>query len=477
MTSFLGESGTEWFVDERHPIGDPSGMGLVFQGSQVESGLQVAIKQVRLRFGNTGERRRRDREVEIGRALLNAAGAEADKDHLLLPLDHAYLGDDLYVVMPLAQGSLAAALTGRLSEAAKVDVLRNVAYGLIQLAKLGILHRDLKPANVLLVDGVWKLADFGISRNLEESTGTYTFFGGGTIPYMAPELWMGQPATARSDLYALGVMAYEILMGYRPFNGPGENEYREQHLHASPPPLGALHPAVARLVQRLLRKDPVERPQDARAVLEALDDYVKVLAPDQEDLLKALQIREQQSAKAEAHRSEADVIEETRLGLGKQGIGDLDEILQSVAEHAKVALPEVKYSASFTSENQRKPNFFLPEWRGCFDLGFVTIWFRAWPAYIEAGIPPIFGDVLYALPRRPGGSQPGAVVIANVLYEKHEGRHRWFLVKFRSPPTGYSRLDKFLDGYARRTFKHERLAIDSAMSVLSEVIKNCEKEP
>ena len=95
------------------------------------------------------------------------------------------------LVMPLAQGSLGSKLGDKLNEADKIRVLRDIAHGLVELANLGILHCDLKPANVLLVDEVWKLADFGISRNLQELTGTYTFFGAGTMPCMAPELWGG----------------------------------------------------------------------------------------------------------------------------------------------------------------------------------------------------------------------------------------------------------------------------------------------
>src|SRR5690348_16597662 len=102
MISFNGESGMEWSFDENSPIGDPSGMGVVFRGRHTASGKQVAVKRVRLKQGSHAEIRRRDREIEIGLRLIKAAGLAAEKDHLLLPLDHAYSGDDLYIVMPLA---------------------------------------------------------------------------------------------------------------------------------------------------------------------------------------------------------------------------------------------------------------------------------------------------------------------------------------------------------------------------------------
>ncbi len=469
MTIFLGHSNAEWFFDEDRRIGDSSGMGLVFEGSHVQSGRRVAIKRVRLRFGGTGERRRRDREVEIGRLLMSAGGSDAAVEHLLLPLDYAYVDDDLFIVMPLAQGSLGSKLGDKLSTADKIKTLRDVAYGLMELANLGILHRDLKPANILLVDDVWKLADFGISRNLEESTGTYTFLGAGTIPYMAPELWKGQAATVKSDLYAFGVLAYEVLEGHRPFNGPGENEYRQQHLNKAPPTLvAAIHPTVVRLVQRLLRKDPVERPQDARAVLEAFDDYLKILNPDQENLLKAMQVREHRRAHAEARQSAADASKEARLALRRQGIIDLDEILQDVAGSAKAALPDLELTTAMSDNNDDK---FLRERGWCLNLTFVRTYFHIWRDQTNMELPPIVGDVWFELPGKPSGYL-NVFLIANIVYEQRRGRYGWFIARFGS--RGRARAP-FFEEYGLGTgVETEPLTISSAMSLLSAVISASE---
>jgi serine/threonine protein kinase len=154
------------------------------------------VKRVPLRWGDDGERRRREREVDIARVLAARPAA-----HLMVTTDVGRVDDDLLLVMPLAEISLSSALkAGELNEAACILALHHIMQGLIELAEISVVHRDLKPANVLLVGDRWQLADFGIARNLIESTDTYTFLGAGTLPYMAPELWSGHPATVKSDL-------------------------------------------------------------------------------------------------------------------------------------------------------------------------------------------------------------------------------------------------------------------------------------
>lgn len=266
MITFTGESGATWSYDDKTaPIGDPGANGQVFYG-RAQDGGPVAIKRVSLRSGEEAERRQRGREVEIGQVLAASAS-----QHLLQPIDTAHTDADLLIVMPLASRSLSALLRiESLDPQAAIEIVKQIAQGLTELAEASVLHRDLKPANVLEVDGRWHLADFGMSRNLTESTDTYTFLGGGTVPYMAPELWSGQPsATVKADLYALGVIAYELLTGARPFNGPAREDFRHQHLQEAPPEPTGVPATVGRLVLRLLAKNPAKRPQDARAVIEA----------------------------------------------------------------------------------------------------------------------------------------------------------------------------------------------------------------
>jgi serine/threonine protein kinase len=207
-----------------------------------------------------------------------------------------------------------------------------------------VLHRDLKPANVLEVEGVWQLADFGMSRDLLESTGTYTFRGWGTWPYLAPELWSGQPATVKSDLYAFGVLAYEVLTGARPFTGAGETTLMRQHQQEAPAPLPPSVPsAVSRVVLRLLAKEPARRPQDARAVVEALDAAMRQLGAEQEALRKAAFKVEQRHSIEDAERAAVAARLEAEAEQVEQALADLHSIIEEGAERAQAALPELEF--------------------------------------------------------------------------------------------------------------------------------------
>lgn len=342
MRSFRGEGGRIWSYDESSPIGDPGGMGAVFEGSD-ESGGHVAVKRVRLPSDTEADRRRRDRELEIADDLIAGRDAGSSVEHLLLPMDRGLDGDDLLIVLPRGEESLNAAVArGAVDSSGAPDAIRQVVNGLIELAGMSILHRDLKPANVLRHEGRWKLADFGLARNTLEATGTYTFVGAGTAPYMAPEVWQFKPATVKSDLYALGIMAYELFAGVRPFNGPTVEDFMRQHLNDDPPELDSIDQRFQRIILRLLKKDPNERYQDARLVLEALDKAGPALDEDQQILLKAALEAETRRSAADAEERERQQAVDVIRGKKAQAQADFQEILYEAQERAAAAMAEAR---------------------------------------------------------------------------------------------------------------------------------------
>ena len=198
----------------------------------------------------------------------------------------------LYYVMPYLSGeTLRTWLTrdGALPEAGAVRVIRDLAEALACAHGHGVVHRDLKPENVLISGGHAVVADFGIAKAVAAATqdspareapppSDISLAGVtlGTPAYMAPEQAVGDSATDhRADLYALGVVAYEVLAGTRPFGGRTPQELVAAHLTELPPPLETrradISPAFAGLVMRLLAKSPTDRPQSADEVLRALD--------------------------------------------------------------------------------------------------------------------------------------------------------------------------------------------------------------
>jgi serine/threonine protein kinase len=173
-------------------------------------------------------------------------------------LDSGEDGDDYVLVMERAEKSLKQHLDehGKLSEQETVTVLLDIVAALEDLAGR-VVHRDLKPGNVLLLTGHWCLADFGISRYADASTAEDTRKFSKTRQYAAPEQWREERATTATDIYALGIMAYQMLAGTRPFAGP---DYRHQHLHDTPATLQNVSAPMASLVNECLLKHPGSRP-------------------------------------------------------------------------------------------------------------------------------------------------------------------------------------------------------------------------
>ncbi|MGZ6754266.1 MAG: protein kinase domain-containing protein [Nocardioides sp.] len=149
-----------------------------------------------------------------------------------------------------------------------LDVVEQVASALTAAQAAGIVHRDLKPANMILTPaGRVVLVDFGIARTVDADPLTLAGTIVGTADYISPEQSAGGAATARSDLYALGLVAYECLTGHKPFRRESDVATALAHLHDEVPPLPDDVPAGVRsLVGQLIRKDPDQRPRDAAEV-------------------------------------------------------------------------------------------------------------------------------------------------------------------------------------------------------------------
>lgn len=208
------------------------------------------------------------------------------------------------IVMPRAERSLREHLRlagGRLAPADATRVLGDIAAALVGLGGR-VVHRDIKPENTLLWNDRWCLADFGIARYAEASTAPDTKKFAWTVAYAAPERWRAERATGATDVYAVGVMAHELLSGALPFPGPTDEDFREQHLHADPPRLDGVPPALAALVRECLHKAPEARPT-AKALAERLERSARPLSPAAERLRDAHEAEVRRASEAAARAS------------------------------------------------------------------------------------------------------------------------------------------------------------------------------
>lgn len=245
------------------------GMAEVYLASDEHAQHDVAIKLVSSSHAEYSTRFQH--EIEIMSALAHS--------HILPVLDSGEHGPWRYLVMPyMQQGTLRQRLvTGPLSLQEAARVFEQVANTLQFAHDRGIIHRDIKPSNILLHDEHYVyLADFGLARAIEGDPGfTQTDTLMGTPEYMAPEL-LEEPATISSDIYALGILLYEMLTGHVPFKGSTPIGICWKHLHEQPVRPSLLNPTIPQTVERVilcaLEKDPHSRFKSARAMAQAYQE-------------------------------------------------------------------------------------------------------------------------------------------------------------------------------------------------------------
>lgn len=267
---------------ERLAVG---GTGEVWRARDLLLDRPVAVKTLRAEYVEDEDVRTRLRAEARHTARLSHPG-------IVSVYDVGELPDLAWLVTELVDGeSLASVLRRqpRLGVERTLDVVGQVAAALQVAHDVGVVHRDIKPGNLLLrPDGTVKVGDFGISCVAGVSTITRTGQLLGTVSYLSPEQAAGQTATRSSDLYALGVVAYECLSGVRPFVGESALAVLAGHLHTVPAPLPGHVPARVRsLVEGLLAKDPAQRPASARHVVAEVDALRALPVADRDERLAA----------------------------------------------------------------------------------------------------------------------------------------------------------------------------------------------
>ena len=259
------------------------GMGEVYRARDARLGRDVAIKVLPVAYSSNPEWLRRFEQEARAAGQLN-------HPNVLTVYDVGVHEGTPYIVAELLEGEELRALLkrGPLPERQALDIARQVASGLAAAHGKGIVHRDLKPENIFITtDGRAKILDFGIAKlktlpagSSEEHASPHSTAPGivmGTVGYMPPEQVLGHETDSRVDIFALGVILYEVMSGRRPFSGESAVEVMHAVLKEDPPDLSEANPKLSvvlvRIVRRCLEKKPEQRFQsasDLSFVLEAL---------------------------------------------------------------------------------------------------------------------------------------------------------------------------------------------------------------
>jgi len=237
------------------------GMATVYRARQRTMQRDVAIKVIKTNLANTEEFKLRfEREARTVAAL--------NQPHISKVFDFGEQGDMVYLVMELQSGGSLSDLikNGPLPIEQTAKLLDQIASALDYAHRQGIVHRDLKPQNILLdTEGNAILSDFGIAKILNANTAALTQSSAalGTPYYMSPEQWQGRDIDARADIYALGVMLFQMLSGQMPFQGDTPFSIMHKHIYDTPPSIGSYRPelpmSVDAVIKRALAKNRDDR--------------------------------------------------------------------------------------------------------------------------------------------------------------------------------------------------------------------------
>lgn len=219
------------------------------------------------------------------------AAARLSHPHVVGVLDQGNDGTTAYLVMEYIRGHTLRDVIrdrGALPPRLALALIDPVVEGLGAAHAAGFIHRDVKPENVLIADdGRIKIGDFGLARAVTSSTSTGALIG--TVAYISPELVLGKPADARSDVYSVGIMLYEMLTGRQPFEGEVPIQVAYQHVNGTVGPPSDQVPGLAaevdELVQWCTANDPENRPVDGNALLQELRHIRTHLTDAELDLL------------------------------------------------------------------------------------------------------------------------------------------------------------------------------------------------
>ena len=357
MSNLIGQLvGNRYLIDRQLASG---GMATVYLANDQRLDREVALKVIHPHLAN-------DQTFQEKFVLEAKTAAKLSHPNLVNVFDQGTDGATTYLVMEYVSGiTLRDALKeyGPLPALRALEMLAQILSGLAAAHRAGILHRDLKPDNVLLADdGRVKLGDFGLARAITEHTNSGDLVG--TIAYLSPELVTRGLADARSDVYAAGILLFELLTGKQPFEGEQAVQIAYQHANSTVPAPSILAPttpvAIDKLVAWSTSKLPADRPADAGELLNKVNALI---------------------ADIKAGKAQQTTVMDFDLGGGANstqviGVSEPDanatQLLAPVAGDPN-ATAFIDYSSDFVGANPGSADFNLNDYDNRFDASATQV--------------------------------------------------------------------------------------------------------
>jgi len=403
----------EWFYDPKKPLGPEGGFGIVFEGKSAKN-EPVAVKRLKIEANEAAHRELRIAQELSRHDLKNIipcydAGQDAESD--------CY-----FVVMAKAEKSLQDEIDSgnNFSVEETTNILLQIVDGLLEVPD--IVHRDLKPGNVLLHEGCWKIADFGITRFVEESTSLKTLKGCLSPPYAAPEQWRFEKSSQATDVYAIDCICCCLMTGKPPFPGPQTEDYQRQHLSVEPPQLNDCAPFLRSLVSMLMRKHPESRPSLKRVKNLICDGLKSSKESVQEfDALASISAQlAEKHAREEAEKEAMRIRKEKRDEIAASAF----QVLRGIYEHLLTRI-------TCAAPNVRRNGNMIALGNGSLDLEIGTTNSVPWGRFKRSG-----WDVVAAAKIGVRQIDPKNGVSSSLFYAKRRGddEYRWWEIGFNFSP-------------------------------------------
>ena len=272
------------------------GMGEIYKGIDAATNQTVILKLIFIENENFEELLKREIDVSLSFKNRNIVNTRAAGKIDIDGNPYFYMIQDFY-----EKGNLRKYISKDIPIETCLNQIFDILVGIKEI-HTKIVHRDLKPENILVDnDGHLRISDFGLAKYIDEKTRTKSFKGAGTLPYMAPECWTGDTNSISMDIYALGIIFFEIIAGVLPFDCATESEWRDAHLFTQVPDITTIRSdcsiKISQIIQKMTKKRIAERYKNIDEVIACFEDAKKLQKANKEQLARQKKLEEEENFK------------------------------------------------------------------------------------------------------------------------------------------------------------------------------------